>query len=238
MKKIVLAVMLLAGCTITSYAGFDEGAAAYNAGNYTQALKEFMTLAEQGNATSQYNLGVMYEYGEGVLQNYSQAVSWYRKASEQGLSSAQFNLALMYLNGNGVPQDYTQAVSWFMKAAEQGDAGANYNLAVMYYNGNGVPQDYTQAASWYLKAAEQGHAASLFKLGVMYAVGQGVPQNLVVAYVLFNLAAPVVTTDGAKARDMVWSAMSPAQVAAGQQLLLEIVKPNNFHSAIEAYLKK
>lgn len=36
-----------------------------------------------GNAAAQFNLGVMYENGQGVRQDYVQAVQWYRKASEQ-----------------------------------------------------------------------------------------------------------------------------------------------------------
>ena len=42
-------------------AGFDEGVAAYNRGDYAAALREFLPLAQQGNADAQTNLGVMYD---------------------------------------------------------------------------------------------------------------------------------------------------------------------------------
>ena len=42
------------------------------------------TDAEQGDADAQFNLGVMYETGGGVLQDYAEAVRWYRLAAEQG----------------------------------------------------------------------------------------------------------------------------------------------------------
>jgi hypothetical protein len=40
-------------------------------------------LAEEGDAESQFRLGVMYETGQGVPQDYAEAVRWYRKAAQQ-----------------------------------------------------------------------------------------------------------------------------------------------------------
>ena len=82
---------------------------------------------------AQYNLGLMYDNGQGVPQDYKQAVKWYTKAAEQGDANAQYSLGYMYANGQGVPQDYKQAVMWFTKAAEQGDADAQYNLGSDVY---------------------------------------------------------------------------------------------------------
>ena len=41
--------------------------------------------ALQGDAGAQNNLGVCYEYGEGVKQDYAEAVKWYQKAAQQGM---------------------------------------------------------------------------------------------------------------------------------------------------------
>ncbi|WP_307752988.1 tetratricopeptide repeat protein, partial [Neisseria gonorrhoeae] len=75
----------------------------------------------QGNAAAQFNLGVMYENGQGVRQDYVQAVQWYRKASEQGDAQAQYNLGLMYYDGRGVRQDLALAQQWLGKACQNGD---------------------------------------------------------------------------------------------------------------------
>ncbi|PAX24878.1 hypothetical protein CKX34_01650, partial [Neisseria gonorrhoeae] len=72
-------------------------------------FRENLQAAEQGNAAAQFNLGVMYENGQGVRQDYVQAVQWYRKASEQGDAQAQYNLGLMYYDGRGVRQDLALA---------------------------------------------------------------------------------------------------------------------------------
>ena len=55
---------------------YQEGYDAYNRRDYDTALKEFRPLAEQGFASSQFNLGVMYNNGQGVPQDYIQAHMW------------------------------------------------------------------------------------------------------------------------------------------------------------------
>ena len=59
------------------------------------------TAAEQGNASAQFELGLMYANGVGVPQDDAEAVKWYRLAAEQGYASAQLELGRMYANGAG-----------------------------------------------------------------------------------------------------------------------------------------
>ena len=185
----VLLLALLLGIQTLAIAGLNEGVTAYETKDYATALKEFSTLANQGNAQAQFNLGVMYDNGQGVPKDEAQAVAWYRKAAEQGMASAQYNLGVMYRDGQGVPKDEAQAVAWFRKAAEQGYAKAQYNLGNMYRNGQGVPKDAAQAVAWFRKAAEQGGAMAQNNLGGMYRNGQGVQEDIVLAYMLYNIAA-------------------------------------------------
>jgi uncharacterized protein len=115
--------------------------------------QEMRSLAEQGHAEAQYNLGAMYTNGIGVPQNSQEAATWYRQAAEQGHADAQFILGVMYTHGIGVPQNGQEAVKWSRKAAEQGHADAQYELGVSYYKGEGVPQDYVKAYFWWNIAA-------------------------------------------------------------------------------------
>jgi uncharacterized protein len=177
MKWKVLLLTLLLGTQTLAIAGLPEGITAYKAKDYATALKEFLPLANQGNAQAQLHLGNMYRNGTGVPKDEKQAVDWYRKAAEQGYAMAQNNLGMSYDNGTGVPKDEKQAVDWFRKAAEQGDTTAQNNLGVMYADGTGVPKDEKQAVDWYRKAAEQGLAMAQNNLGRMYADGTGVPED-------------------------------------------------------------
>jgi TPR repeat protein len=125
--------------------------------DFQAASQEWRPLAEQGNATAQYNLGFMYNNGEGVPQDDAEAVKWYRLAAEQGNAGAQKNLGVMYQIGKGVPQDDAEAVKWYRLAAEQGDADAQYKLGVMYTNSRGVLQSNAMAHMWFNIASANGH---------------------------------------------------------------------------------
>jgi TPR repeat protein len=174
----VLAFVLTIGveCTVKA-ADLDQGLDAFDIGDYMTAVREFRPLAEQGDASAQYNLGILYFNGLGILQDYTKAANWYRKSAQQGDAWAQYNLATMYVKGQGVPQDYTEAATWYRKAAEQGDADAQNSLGTQYLNGLGVPQDDAQAGNWYQAAAEQGHTLAQSSLELMYADGLNVPQD-------------------------------------------------------------
>jgi TPR repeat protein len=59
--------------------------------------------AEKGVAWAQYDLGILYETGQGVPKDAVEAVKWWKLAEKQGYPSAEFNLDIMYFNGEGVP---------------------------------------------------------------------------------------------------------------------------------------
>jgi uncharacterized protein len=118
--KFLLFVVALVGFTALAYAGFGEGKAAFDRGDYTAAYRIFKSLSEQGNLEAQDYLGGMYVLGHGVPQDYVEAVKWFRKAAEQGYDNAQNNLGWMYEHGEGVPQDFVLAHMWYNLATAQG----------------------------------------------------------------------------------------------------------------------
>jgi hypothetical protein len=159
MRKLFVAIAFALGLHASAHAGFTEGANAYNARNYAQALKEITPLARAGNADAQHLLGLMYYMGQGVQKDYKQAFGWHYKAAVQGKADAQYVIGAMYYTGNAVPQDQKLAVSWFRKAAEQGHAGAQHALGLMYrYHVAGMPQDVVIAYMLWNLAAANGNA--------------------------------------------------------------------------------
>jgi len=147
--EVGLACLLILGLASQGIAGYDEGVAAFDRGDYTSALQEFFPLAKAGFPPAQHTLGVMYEEGRGVWRDYGEALRWYRLAAAQGFADAQVNLGVMYSRGQGVPQDHAEALRWYNLAAAQGNAWAMNNLGVMYERGTGVPQDLVHAFAWY-----------------------------------------------------------------------------------------
>ena len=102
---------------------------AAESGDYVTALRLWRPLAAQGYAYAQYNLGGMYNEGQGVPRDYAEAVKWYRKAAKQGYSQAQYNVGVMYHKGRGVPQNNVQAHMWFSLAASRFPPGEDHDKA-------------------------------------------------------------------------------------------------------------
>src|SRR5215813_2364104 len=94
---------------------------AYDRANYATALKVWLPLAEQGDASAQTNVGEIFEKGLGVPPDYAAAAEWYRRAAERGYSRAAISLGNLYEQGHGVPKDPVQALGWYRKAAGLGD---------------------------------------------------------------------------------------------------------------------
>ena len=159
MKYMVAAFCILLNLSLTPAIAADnqKGLDAYLNGDYATAMREWKPLAEQGDVSAQYNLGLLYENGLGVAQDAFEAVKWYRRAAVQGDASAQYNLGVIYDEGHDVPQDYAEAAKWYQQAAEQGDTSAQSNVGVLYDNGRGVPHDHITAYMWFSIAASQGN---------------------------------------------------------------------------------
>ena len=80
--------VLLGSAGISWSADFQKAYAAWESGDYATALREWTLLAEQGDASAQYNLGVMYANGLGTPENFIRAHMWWNIAVSQGHKGA------------------------------------------------------------------------------------------------------------------------------------------------------
>jgi hypothetical protein len=166
---------------IDAETGNEAAKEATRDGKYDPAYKKWKAQAKDGDARSQYSLGVLNEKGpgikQGIEQDYAQAQYWYMKAADQGMVKAQYNLANMFLAGRGMKVDHGEALRRFRLAAAKGYPPAQYNLAYMLEVGQGEDQDIAQAFHWYQKAANKGLPEAQFKLAKFYASGHGTTKD-------------------------------------------------------------
>jgi hypothetical protein len=164
----VLIVLILAKLGYVDFVNIiDRGLEAVDKKDYKTAVKLFSKACDGGNARGCYNLGFMYENGEGVQQDYSKAAELYTKACDDGSVKGCYNLGAMYANGKGVQQDYSKAAEFYTKACD-GDSGVCFNLGLMYANGIEVRRDKVKATEMYSKACDGGYPLGCFGCGVMY----------------------------------------------------------------------
>jgi TPR repeat protein len=152
-------------------------------------------------------------------RNYALALKEITPLAKSGNADAEHLLGLMYYMGRGVQRDYKQAFAWHYKAALQGKADAQYVIGAMYYTGNAVPLDQKLAVTWFRKAAEQGHADAQHALGLMYRYHvAGMPQDMVIAYMLWNLAAASGHHSATEQRAIIARQMTQEQIEEAQSL--------------------
>ncbi|MCH8325869.1 MAG: sel1 repeat family protein, partial [Bacteroidetes bacterium] len=94
-------------------AQFQLGYLYNNGRDYQKSFYWFEKAAEQGVAAAQYNLGIIYADGYGVLKDNKEAITWYKKAANQGYAKAQYDLGVLYSKGELVLKDYKEAITWY-----------------------------------------------------------------------------------------------------------------------------
>ena len=125
MRRILTGLVLILMLTGGAGAGpLQEGHAAYERGDYSEAARWCRLGAEQGDHKAQFMLGGLYANGKGVPQDHAEAAKWWSLAAEQGAAPAQNNLASAYALGEGVPQDYVLAHMWYNLASSRFPASA------------------------------------------------------------------------------------------------------------------
>jgi len=136
----------------------EAGLAAYAGGDFAQAKRVWMPLAESGNARAQYMLGYMAENGQGRAWSNHDAADWYGRAAAQRYPEAQVALGQLYRRGMGVDRHPQRAVALFRAAAQEGYGPGQFQYALALFHGTGVPQDFREALKWFRAAAANGVA--------------------------------------------------------------------------------
>ena len=204
-------------------ADFDAGLSAFLDGDYRYAREIWLDLAADGDAQSQFGLGMMYESGRGVPPDTEKAFDWYSRAAAQGMIEAQLSLGSLYEHGRGVARDPERAAELYLDAAERGNAQAQYNLGALYLGGEGITPDRERGIRWLRLAAAQRYGRAIQRLNIM-GVDLEAPQS----------DPPRVAEAGEAAETAENAAPEPAPEAENSEQLQILVEGNQFEVPIAA----
>ncbi|MFN9163256.1 MAG: hypothetical protein ACK6DM_11230 [Alphaproteobacteria bacterium] len=214
---LLVAFLALGACATTTVAEkasrFDEGVAAYDAGDFETAYRIWDELARQDDLAAMRNVAQLLRQGKGVAKDSKRAFKLYMAAAEKGLVTAMANLGDMYLAGDGVERNPQAAAAWYARAAAAGLSLAQWKLAAMYDSGDGVPVDKARARGLLERAARNGYAPAQERLREMGLELN--PQGEVVATEAPAPAAPVANTAAVAAPTPPPAAGAPAGAPAG-----------------------
>jgi len=147
---------VLALLAAVALGGTPEGKAAFEQGDYANALKELQPAAEAGDKDAQFLVGEIFRRGLGLRASPRMATKWYQLALAQSHAGAAGELGIQLWQA----RKRKDAVPLIRQGAEGGYGRAAYALALFTYRGDkGVGRlEPDKMYALFKSAAEQGHA--------------------------------------------------------------------------------
>jgi len=202
------------------------------AGGGVSAQEQVLALtdaADAGDPMAQFQLGLMYESGEGVTQDKAKAFNLFSEIADQHADAAPrgteadivahsfVKMGEYYRDGlpeAGVAKDEGTSIKLLLHAATYfGDADAQFRVGELYLDKAGLGDNPMQSARWLSLAARKGHVPAQARLGDLLFNGQGdLKPNQIEGLMWLSVAdrLAVGTTDADWISDLLNSDMSTA----------------------------
>jgi TPR repeat protein len=202
-------------------------------------ISALQNAADAGQPMALWQLGLMYENGEGVEKDpvkafgyFSQIANEHADAAPRGVEAdivAQSFVKVGEYYATGLPEagivkDEARSNRLMMHAASYfGDADAQYRVGLTYLEEANVSANSLQSARWLSLAARKGHAPAQAQLGHLLFNGDGIEANPVEGLMWLTVAArrAVGTPDQVWIQQMLNDAVSlasPEEQAQAVQL--------------------
>ena len=184
--------------------------------------------AAAGQPMALYQLGLMYESGEGVEKDPGKAFAYFSQIANEHADAAPRSVVAdivaqsfvkvgeYYASGlpeAGIPKDEERSNALIMHAASYfGDADAQYRVGKSYLEDEDLGANSLQSARWLSLAARKGHAGAQAQLGKMLFNGEGIEPNPIEGLMWLTVASQraVNTPDAEWINQMLNDAMSVA----------------------------
>lgn len=161
---------------------FGRGIEYYENGDYEQAYKIFIPLAESGHRGAQNNLGVLYSKGKYVDKDLEKAFYWFHKSAENGNANAMQNVAGMYLRGDGVVKSCSNAVDYYINGHNSENIKSTYTLGSLYSRGECVSKNIVKSAEYFSEAASTESEYGKLAQAMMHYKGIGIGKDFKKAF--------------------------------------------------------
>ena len=181
-----------------------------------------------GQPMALFQLGLMYESGEGVAKDPVKAFGYFSQIADEHADTAPkgveadivaqsfLKIGEYYRTGlpeAGIPKNEAYSNKLIMHAASYfGDADAQYKVGELYLDDAELGDSPLQSARWLNLAARKGHAGAQAKLGSMLFNGEGIDADPIEGLMWLTVASrrAAGTADDGWIHDLLTNAMSVA----------------------------
>ncbi len=155
LKYILIFTTIVIEAELAKANDYERAYEALAAEDYKTAVYYLSFFASNGDARSQYNMGILYRDGLGFEKNSSAALAWFLLAAEQKHVLANYAVGLLLRDGPVDVQRPERAVHYLKEAGFLGHALAPLEIGNMYFSGNHVQKDRALAFVWWSLSAER-----------------------------------------------------------------------------------
>lgn len=194
----------------------------------TDLIAALEDAALAGQPMALFQLGLMYESGEGVAKDPVKAFGYFSQIADEHADTAPkgveadivaqsfLKIGEYYRQGlpeAGIQKNEAYSNKLIMHAASYfGDADAQYKVGELYLDDAELGDSPLQSARWLNLAARKGHAGAQAKLGSMLFNGEGIEADPVEGLMWLTVASrrAAGTVDDGWIHDLLTNAMSVA----------------------------
>ena len=155
LQNILILASTLLWISSSKASDYERAYEALAAKDYEKAAYFLSFFASNGDARSQYNMGIIYRDGLGFEKNSSAALGWFLLAAEQKHMLANYAVGLLLRDGPDDLRQPERAVLYLKEAGFLGHALAPLELGNMFFSGNYVQKDRALAFVWWSLSAER-----------------------------------------------------------------------------------
>ena len=155
LRYILILASTLLRVSSSEASDYEQAYEALAAEDYEKAAYFLSYFASNGDARSQYNMGIIYRDGLGLERNSSAALAWFLLAAEQKHMLANYAVGLLLRDGPDDVQQPERAILYLKEAGFLGHALAPLELGNMFFSGDHVQKDRALAFVWWSLSAER-----------------------------------------------------------------------------------
>ena len=226
---VVMALLLLSMPPSGNAGPVEDGIAALDRGQFSEAYQSFLKGAQGGDAEAQVQLATMLIDALGVRRDYAAAARWLRAAADRGHRYAMYRLGQLFEDGLIGEPDIAQAVQWYTKAVRRREPRAAFRLAALYEQGRGVRADRIRAIKLYRLAAAGSVLKATHRLGSVLVRGTQKASDLIEGAMWLELAWRGGDVDVIDELKHVRVALTPAQRAVVRSRVRAHVRKEAHH---------
>ncbi|MDG1708192.1 MAG: tetratricopeptide repeat protein [Emcibacteraceae bacterium] len=182
---------LIAFLPFTAFANVDSANTLYQSGQFQEALIEYQSAANQGDAMAAYLAAKMLHTHASIEHNYADAITLYKQAAEGGIREAGLPLGKIY-SSPMVPTPDMPYVQEMLEFAATDPLGGEHVMEAAYFLAQihiGFKSDNTTIYKWLELAADNGHVDAAADVGYQYYSGAKMAKKPMKAFRYTQIAA-------------------------------------------------